>query len=1707
MGAATPELVARESDLQTIDSVELFRNGVYWWTSSACSGDVVSRGGAAYQGYSDARLQATAATLFGAPAKLPGGFQAGDALDLGISIKDSASALKGVLVPDCGYGAYLVRDDDAFYYAYQRRLHRKFLTAGAQAETLQFKVALERLPIAADGVLQVTENEVWFYAADLARNTLTVQRSFKSTTRDFGEPRDVAAVPGVSLRKFAFADIRAEDGSYLTTELLMLAPEGRLWRAAVFGNNPSLVRSGVSDFALRNEIYRTAGPLGSTVRHRATTLYLALGNPLTLAGASRLVGLDLTPGGRSEFVEFPATAGTRVTSVAVDSRHVFLTRTADSGAANSELFRRRAPTEPTLVNPGDPDYETIGVSREYRSLRSTGRLVYFAHANTVQRLSVEAPRIDLDFEAFGVEATQAIQDLNNSVPLAAAKRVFVCGYARVGTNGTGLATFGVPAELRVYHSPKVPIGQAPFEEVAGSPFEPSAVPQVTRVDAWTPVRTNANATFLFEVPAAVMREGQVRFEFNLNPGRTVPETGLNPLANNTAAGTVRVVSARVVPLTMVPVQFNGGFYNRNDPGERFWEIIARAETQMPNPGFRLGFRRPGVSRMVFTLGGFERRSFDFPANDAAALDAVDFTRVLDGNPLGGPYVGMVPKEASPWNGLGRRPGQALVARMGTNGYSSAAWNSFHGGFNLAHEFGHNSGLRHILNDLTCGSQIPTSSDGIFDPLPGNASGCTLGATNLEDPATAVGYDPLTGSIVLPAANGDLMSYANQVWISATNWTRLIETYSATPPAPQGSVALHGPTTGPVLILQGTVDLEANTASLSPGYTLPAEELAPEILEELTELPANLPPNYPWRLQAVGDGGGILTDDPAPLRLNDGGDAPSATFVRALDLPSGTRAVRLVHQSAVLVELPVSARPPEIALQVPTASTAELTVAWTASDADGDPLQFTVQLSPAPGQPWQTLTVSSPESTLTVPTDSLPGGGEVRIRVIATDGVNSAIATSEPFALPRRSPEARITGIDDSAQLAFGTPVAVGGFGYDAEDGSLSAPALQWELSGPDARQGTGATVALPDLAPGSYQLQLRVTDSDGQTGTDVRSFTVRPLPVADGPEPRLDGLCADPGYDRTPAIGIRRTGGTRATVRLVHANGALYACFTGLPYSSANLPGSVAGLLIDPGASGQAVAATVGFGVDEHGEPVRLAGDGTRLVGVTTPPPGFTPVILRGENAWSAEIRIADALLGGWRSRLALLAWLDDGVATTPPATWPHRADVDRPDTWASGQAGDPAEEELIVNGSFENTADTFVPDGFKLMSLPTGASTVPGWTTFGSEIAWIGNTNSFGVETPHDSAFLDLTGYAGPFGGVKQTIKTIPGHGYRLSLALGALPSFPGGGGRKGVVVCIGDDGAYLHMTPPNDGGNYWEIVSRTFVAKSTSTEIAVVGALGGGTYLGLDRVSVKADDSVTPPTPGNLVVNGSFEQACGFVPRSDGVMSLPVESTAILGWTTTTAEIAWGANGNAYGPATQHDDLFLDLTGFHDSPPYGGIRQDLETVVGQRYRVTFALGANEANSFYSGPMSVAVTAGTSTVNFTFTPDPSQATNQWQTFAFDFTASTPVTPLALVGTATRGGSYLGLDNVVVIPWEGGDAEVDPLRIISVLQVENELRVTFKSESGRIYGLQRRTDLDAGDWESIPGLTKAGTGGLTDIVVTRPLTIGQEFFRLELRSP
>ena len=127
----------------------------------------------------------------------------------------------------------------------------------------------------------------------------------------------------------------------------------------------------------------------------------------------------------------------------------------------------------------------------------------------------------------------------------------------------------------------------------------------------------------------------------------------------------------------------------------------------------------------------------------------------------------------------------------------------------------------------------------------------------------------------------------------------------------------------------------------------------------------------------------------------------------------------------------------------------------------------------------------PDTSFELDTTTIAGSDQARLRVMATDGVNTDQATSAAFQVERKGP--RLVAIlmpEDGQMYAPDELVELQGPAWDEEDGNLSDAALTWtdNISG---TLGTGEWLYVPSLSPGWHTITLTATDSDGMVGTDA----------------------------------------------------------------------------------------------------------------------------------------------------------------------------------------------------------------------------------------------------------------------------------------------------------------------------------------------------------------------------------------------------------------------------------------------------------------------------------------------------------------------------------------------------------------------------------------------------------------------------------------------
>ena len=161
-------------------------------------------------------------------------------------------------------------------------------------------------------------------------------------------------------------------------------------------------------------------------------------------------------------------------------------------------------------------------------------------------------------------------------------------------------------------------------------------------------------------------------------------------------------------------------------------------------------------------------------------------------------------------------------------------------------------------------------------------------------------------------------------------------------------------------------------------------------------------------------------------------------------------------------------------------------------------------------------------------------------------------------------------------------------------------------------------------------------------------------------------------------------------------------------------------------------------------------------------------------------------------------------------------------------------------------------------------------------------------------------------------------------------------------------------------------------------------------------------------------LITNGSFEDTTSFVDNTgQDTMTLPVGSTAMPGWTVAGSEaLAWIGPANPFSLTASAGNYFLDLTGYNSGGPFSGVTQNITTVPGSTYQLSFDLGSS---SIYGLPSAIVGSAAAAAQTFTSTQT---GTDNWESETLSFTATGATTTISLIGNT--GQNYIGLDNVDV---------------------------------------------------------------------------------------
>lgn len=629
----------------------------------------------------------------------------------------------------------------------------------------------------------------------------------------------------------------------------------------------------------------------------------------------------------------------------------------------------------------------------------------------------------------GLEVTQAVQDLNNSVPLVAGKKTFV--RAHVKSNGAMLPD--VKAYLSSSRGGRLPASNSI-----------NVVPD--------PVRQNLGHSFLFELPTDWTKEGFLNLHFEAEDY----ETACEDAAGETIACDFWVTFEAVPEpeIRFIGVSWNEGAQQHGPP------LIADY------------FRDTETMRDLFPIAGLDWRvqGSTIPwlqsgrPNLYALLSQIDLMRVLDGciwpfcNRI---YYGL----------LNSRPeGDATLGIAIRDSYSGVGYV----GFDItAHEVGHVLGRQHP----GCLEREDNPDPGYpYDP-------CSIwgkaGMNDWQSREAKFGFNTKTKTVKLPNS-GDLMSYAPSRWISDYTYRGLKEAIEAEFGDLNARQSFHA--SEPGVLVSGFVDVVTGAGRID----------ALVLLDMPGPLPAPASGRFAVRLEnEMGDE--LATHTFEALQLHDGSEDEAPFLLLVPRPANLARVVlldgdgELDRRTASANAPTVTVLSPNGGEKL-SGSMAE--VKWESNDGDGETLAHIVQYSADGGASWETLATAWPGTSYDLDLDLLAGSDAALIRILANDGFHTAQDDSDaPFTVANKPPLAFIR-TPQSGELYIGEQLLIlEGEIFDIEDGVLEGASAEW-TSDLDGSLGEGAALEIEasTLREGRHKLTFSAQDSAGQTGSD--SITV-----------------------------------------------------------------------------------------------------------------------------------------------------------------------------------------------------------------------------------------------------------------------------------------------------------------------------------------------------------------------------------------------------------------------------------------------------------------------------------------------------------------------------------------------------------------------------------------------------------------------------------------
>ena len=449
-------------------------------------------------------------------------------------------------------------------------------------------------------------------------------------------------------------------------------------------------------------------------------------------------------------------------------------------------------------------------------------------------------------------------------------------------------------------------------------------------------------------------------------------------------------------------------------------------------------------------------------------------------PIGTRYYGLVSDVGGFMRGCSPVPGHTSSGPTGTNTWGWDFDGSY-GDWYTAHELGHAYSRGHAnFCDAAGGPAYPYTDGRISPALSGNSA--------------IYGFDISTRAIYGPNWK-DVMTYCDNQWISDFTYEGIMTYFQSNPVAASLADRRLVEQVDRLLVM-GSIDPVKQEVILNPLFVIPnAGDVDPRV-------------PGPYAIVLRNAAGSVLARYPfTPEETHGGPTRPGAPQQeREIELLAISELVPYVAGTvrvdiegpggALLKSVTAGANPPSVTVTSPNGGEVlagnTITVTWTASDPDGDPLTFNVQYSPDNGASWEMVAqnVVGNNAALDAVNVIRSNGAQGLFRVWASDGIHTASDTSNrPFTVPNRVPTVQIVAPSGPTTIAISQTLNLEGAAYDIDTGTMADGQLRWS-SNRDGVLGNGAQLSIASLSEGVHTITFRADDGEGSVATASVQVTV-----------------------------------------------------------------------------------------------------------------------------------------------------------------------------------------------------------------------------------------------------------------------------------------------------------------------------------------------------------------------------------------------------------------------------------------------------------------------------------------------------------------------------------------------------------------------------------------------------------------------------------------